>query len=177
MPTSMRCAWRMCFRAGPESHLASSRNASQRNDVARPAANLRGRSGTGIEGAGPQTVHHPSGAAGTGQAGWSVHAGRPLGVGKTETALALAQVYGSGPESLITLNMSEFQEAHTVSALKGAPAGYVGYGKGGRLTEAVRKRPHCVLLLDEFEKAHPDVREMFYRSWIRAGWKTPKGNA
>ncbi|OFS73646.1 hypothetical protein HMPREF3173_11070 [Pseudomonas sp. HMSC08G10] len=93
----------------------------------------------------------------------------PSGVGKTETALALAQVYGSGPESLITLNMSEYQEAHTVSALKGAPAGYVGYGKGGRLTEAVRKRPHCVLLLDEFEKAHPDVREMFYQV-LDKGW-------
>ncbi|WP_337157508.1 type VI secretion system ATPase TssH [Pseudomonas putida] len=93
----------------------------------------------------------------------------PSGVGKTETALALAQVYGSGPQSLITLNMSEYQEAHTVSALKGAPAGYVGYGKGGKLTEAVRKQPHCVLLLDEFEKAHPDVREMFYQV-LDKGW-------
>jgi type VI secretion system protein VasG len=85
------------------------------------------------------------------------------GTGKTETALALAeQIYGSD-ESIITINMSEFQEAHTVSTLKGAPPGYVGYGEGGVLTEAVRRKPYSVLLLDEVEKAHPDVHEIFFQ--------------
>jgi type VI secretion system protein VasG len=87
----------------------------------------------------------------------------PSGVGKTETALALADLLYSGDESLIVINMSEFQEAHTVSTLKGAPAGYVGYGQGGVLTEAVRRRPYSVVLLDEIEKAHPDVHEMFFQ--------------
>ncbi|HET7605917.1 MAG TPA: type VI secretion system ATPase TssH [Sphingomicrobium sp.] len=87
----------------------------------------------------------------------------PSGVGKTETALVLAELLFSGDESLITINMSEFQEAHTVSTLKGAPAGYVGYGQGGVLTEAVRRRPYSVVLLDEVEKAHPDVHEMFFQ--------------
>ena len=87
----------------------------------------------------------------------------PSGVGKTETALALAeQVYGS-EHNLITINMSEFQEAHTVSTLKGAPPGYVGYGEGGVLTEAVRRKPYSVVLLDEIEKAHPDVHEIFFQ--------------
>jgi type VI secretion system protein VasG len=87
----------------------------------------------------------------------------PSGVGKTETALALAeQIYGS-EESIITINMSEFQEAHTVSTLKGAPPGYVGYGEGGVLTEAVRRKPYSVILLDEVEKAHPDVHEIFFQ--------------
>ena len=87
----------------------------------------------------------------------------PSGVGKTETALALAdQLYG-GERSLITINMSEFQEAHTVSTLKGAPPGYVGYGEGGVLTEAVRRKPYSVVLLDEVEKAHPDVLELFFQ--------------
>jgi type VI secretion system protein VasG len=93
----------------------------------------------------------------------------PSGTGKTETALTLAAVYGVGPESLITINMSEYQEAHTVSSLKGAPPGYVGHGKGGILTEAVRKNPHSVILLDEIEKAHPDVLEMFYQV-LDKGW-------
>jgi type VI secretion system protein VasG len=87
----------------------------------------------------------------------------PSGVGKTETALALADLLYGGRQSLITINMSEFQEAHTVSALKGAPPGYVGHGEGGVLTEAVRRRPHCVVLLDEIEKAHPDVHELFFQ--------------
>lgn len=87
----------------------------------------------------------------------------PSGVGKTETALALADALYGGAESLITINMSEFQEAHTVSALKGAPPGYVGFGEGGRLTEAVRRRPYSVVLLDEVEKAHPDVHELFFQ--------------
>jgi type VI secretion system protein VasG len=87
----------------------------------------------------------------------------PSGVGKTETALVLSELLFSGDESLITINMSEFQEAHTVSTLKGAPAGYVGYGQGGVLTEAVRRRPYSVVLLDEVEKAHPDVHEMFFQ--------------
>ena len=87
----------------------------------------------------------------------------PSGVGKTETALALAELMYGGEDNLISINMSEFQEAHTVSTLKGAPPGYVGYGKGGILTEAVRRRPYSVVLLDEVEKAHPDVHEIFFQ--------------
>jgi len=87
----------------------------------------------------------------------------PSGVGKTETALALAEMMYGGEQNLITINMSEFQEAHTVSTLKGAPPGYVGYGEGGVLTEAVRRRPYSVVLLDEIEKAHPDVHEIFFQ--------------
>jgi type VI secretion system protein VasG len=87
----------------------------------------------------------------------------PSGVGKTETALALAEALFGGEQSLITINMSEFQESHTVSSLKGAPPGYVGYGEGGVLTEAVRRRPYSVVLLDEVEKAHPDVHELFFQ--------------
>ena len=87
----------------------------------------------------------------------------PSGVGKTETAHALSELLYAGDDSLIVINMSEFQEAHTVSTLKGAPAGYVGYGQGGVLTEAVRRRPYSVVLLDEVEKAHPDVHEMFFQ--------------
>ncbi|MFM0198544.1 type VI secretion system ATPase TssH [Paraburkholderia fungorum] len=87
----------------------------------------------------------------------------PSGVGKTETALALAEALYGGEQNLITLNMSEYQEAHTVSGLKGAPPGYVGYGEGGVLTEAVRRRPYSVVLLDEIEKAHPDIHEMFFQ--------------
>ena len=87
----------------------------------------------------------------------------PSGVGKTETALALAEALYGGEQNMITINMSEFQEAHTVSALKGAPPGYVGYGEGGRLTEAVRRRPYSVILLDEVEKAHVDVHEIFFQ--------------
>jgi type VI secretion system protein VasG len=85
------------------------------------------------------------------------------GVGKTETALALAEALYGGEQNLITINMSEYQEAHTVSTLKGAPPGYVGYGEGGVLTEAVRRKPYSVVLLDEVEKAHPDVHEIFYQ--------------
>ena len=87
----------------------------------------------------------------------------PSGVGKTETALALAESLYGGEQNMITINMSEFQEAHTVSTLKGAPPGYVGYGEGGRLTEAVRRKPYSVILLDEVEKAHPDVHEIFFQ--------------
>jgi type VI secretion system protein VasG len=87
----------------------------------------------------------------------------PSGVGKTETALALAEALYGGEHNVITINMSEFQEAHTVSTLKGAPPGYVGYGQGGVLTEAVRRKPHSVVLLDEVEKAHPDVHEIFFQ--------------
>lgn len=87
----------------------------------------------------------------------------PSGVGKTETALALAEAIYGGEQNVITINMSEFQEAHTVSALKGAPPGYVGYGEGGRLTEAVRRKPYSVVLLDEVEKAHPDIHELFFQ--------------
>jgi type VI secretion system protein VasG len=85
------------------------------------------------------------------------------GVGKTETALALADAMYGGERNLITINMSEYQEAHTVSSLKGSPPGYVGYGEGGVLTEAVRRKPYSVVLLDEVEKAHPDVMEIFYQ--------------
>ena len=87
----------------------------------------------------------------------------PSGVGKTETALALSDLLFGGEHNLITINMSEFQEAHTVSTLKGSPPGYVGYGEGGVLTEAVRRRPYAVVLLDEVEKAHPDVLELFFQ--------------
>ncbi|MCS3507979.1 type VI secretion system ATPase TssH [Achromobacter sp. JUb104] len=93
----------------------------------------------------------------------------PSGVGKTETALALAEALYGGEQNLITINMSEFQESHTVSTLKGAPPGYVGYGEGGVLTEAVRRRPYCVVLLDEVEKAHPDVHEIFFQVFDK-GW-------
>jgi type VI secretion system protein VasG len=91
------------------------------------------------------------------------------GVGKTETALALAEVLYGGEQNVITINMSEYQEAHTVSTLKGAPPGYVGYGEGGVLTEAVRRRPYSVVLLDEVEKAHPDVHEIFFQVFDK-GW-------
>jgi type VI secretion system protein VasG len=87
----------------------------------------------------------------------------PSGVGKTETALALSEILYGGESNIITINMSEFQEAHTVSTLKGAPPGYIGYGEGGILTEAVRRRPYSVVLLDEVEKAHPDVHEIFFQ--------------
>ena len=93
----------------------------------------------------------------------------PSGVGKTETALALAEALYGGEESLITINMSEFQESHSVSTLKGSPPGYVGYGEGGILTEAVRRRPYSVVLLDEIEKAHPDVHEIFFQVFDK-GW-------
>lgn len=93
----------------------------------------------------------------------------PSGVGKTETALALAQALYGGEQNLITLNMSEFQEAHTVSTLKGSPPGYVGYGEGGVLTEAVRRRPYSVVLLDEMEKANSDVHELFLQVFDK-GW-------
>ncbi len=87
----------------------------------------------------------------------------PSGVGKTETALALADALFGGERNMVTINMSEYQEAHTVSGLKGSPPGYVGYGEGGVLTEAVRRKPYCVVLLDEMEKAHTDVMELFYQ--------------
>ena len=93
----------------------------------------------------------------------------PSGVGKTETALSLAEALYGGEQNLITINMSEYQEAHTVSTLKGAPPGYVGYGEGGVLTEAVRRRPYSVVLLDEIEKAHPDVHELFFQVFDK-GW-------
>ncbi|HWG80620.1 MAG TPA: type VI secretion system ATPase TssH [Stellaceae bacterium] len=87
----------------------------------------------------------------------------PSGVGKTETALTLAEALYGGEQNVVTINMSEFQEAHTVSTLKGSPPGYVGYGEGGVLTEAVRRKPYSVVLLDEVEKAHPDVHEIFFQ--------------
>ena len=87
----------------------------------------------------------------------------PSGVGKTETALTLSDLLYGGEDNLVSINMSEFQEAHTVSSLRGSPPGYVGYGEGGVLTEAVRRRPYSVVLLDEVEKAHPDVLELFFQ--------------
>jgi type VI secretion system protein VasG len=99
----------------------------------------------------------------------------PSGVGKTETALTLADLLFGGPRALVTVNMSEYQEAHAVSGLRGAPPGYVGYGSGGRLTEAVRRQPYCVLLLDEVEKAHPDVMELFYQVFDRGMLEDSEG--
>lgn len=99
----------------------------------------------------------------------------PSGVGKTETALALADLLYGGEHNLITINMSEFQEAHTVSTLKGSPPGYVGYGEGGVLTEAVRRRPYSVVLLDEVEKAHPDVLELFYQVFDKGQMEDGEG--
>ena len=99
----------------------------------------------------------------------------PSGVGKTETALALADILYGGERKLITINMSEYQEAHTVSGLKGSPAGYVGYGEGGVLTEAVRRSPYSVVLLDEIEKAHPDVLEMFFQVFDKGRMEDAEG--
>lgn len=99
----------------------------------------------------------------------------PSGVGKTETALALADVLYGGERNAVVINMSEYQEAHSVSGLKGSPPGYVGYGEGGVLTEAVRRRPYCVLLLDEMEKAHPDVMELFYQVFDKGKMEDSQG--
>jgi type VI secretion system protein VasG len=99
------------------------------------------------------------------------------GVGKTETALALAEALYGGEHNLITINMSEFQEAHTVSTLKGAPPGYVGYGEGGVLTEAVRRKPYSVVLLDEVEKAHPDVHEIFFQVFDKGVMEDGEGRS
>ncbi|MBZ5605178.1 MAG: AAA family ATPase, partial [Acidobacteriia bacterium] len=99
----------------------------------------------------------------------------PSGVGKTETALALSDLLYGGEKNLITINMSEFQESHTVSTLKGSPPGYVGYGEGGVLTEAVRRRPYSVVLLDEVEKAHPDVLELFYQVFDKGTMEDGEG--
>jgi type VI secretion system protein VasG len=99
----------------------------------------------------------------------------PSGVGKTETALALADMIYGGERNVITINMSEFQEAHTVSTLKGSPPGYVGYGEGGVLTEAVRRRPYSVVLLDEVEKAHPDVLELFFQVFDKGRMEDGEG--
>jgi type VI secretion system protein VasG len=97
------------------------------------------------------------------------------GVGKTETALALADLLYGGERKLVTINMSEYQEAHSVSGLKGSPPGYVGYGEGGVLTEAVRRNPYSVVLLDEVEKAHPTCSSCSSRCSTRACWTMPKG--
>ena len=99
----------------------------------------------------------------------------PSGVGKTETALTLAEQLYGGEQNMITINMSEFQEAHTVSTLKGAPPGYVGYGEGGVLTEAVRRKPYSVVLLDEVEKAHPDVHEIFFQVFDKGQMEDGEG--
>ena len=101
----------------------------------------------------------------------------PSGVGKTETALALAEGLYGGEQNVITINMSEFQEAHTVSTLKGSPPGYVGYGEGGVLTEAVRRRPYSVVLLDEVEKAHPDVHELFFQVFDKGRMEDGEGRS
>ena len=101
----------------------------------------------------------------------------PSGVGKTETALALSDLLYGGERNLIAINMSEFQEAHTVSTLKGSPPGYVGYGEGGVLTEAVRRRPYSVVLLDEVEKAHPDVLELFFQVFDKGNMEDGEGRS
>ena len=101
----------------------------------------------------------------------------PSGVGKTETALTIAEALYGGEQNLITINMSEFQEAHTVSTLKGAPPGYVGYGEGGVLTEAVRRKPYSVVLLDEIEKAHPDVHEIFFQVFDKGVMEDGEGRS
>ena len=99
----------------------------------------------------------------------------PSGVGKTETAITLADLLYGGEQNMVTLNMSEYQEAHTVSGLKGSPPGYVGYGQGGVLTEAVRRKPYSVVLLDEVEKAHPDVMELFYQVFDKGTLEDAEG--
>jgi type VI secretion system protein VasG len=99
----------------------------------------------------------------------------PSGIGKTESALALAEALYGGEQNVITINMSEFQEAHTVSTLKGAPPGYVGYGEGGVLTEAVRRRPYSIVLLDEVEKAHKDVHEVFFQVFDKGRMEDGEG--
>ncbi|WP_342118050.1 type VI secretion system ATPase TssH [Pseudoduganella sp. OTU4001] len=99
----------------------------------------------------------------------------PSGVGKTETALALADLLYGGERKLVTINMSEYQEPHSVAGLKGSPPGYVGYGEGGVLTEAVRRCPYCVVLLDEADKAHPDVLELFYQVFDRGTLEDSEG--
>lgn len=99
----------------------------------------------------------------------------PSGVGKTETALAIAEQLYGGEQNIITINMSEYQEAHTVSSLKGSPPGYVGYGEGGVLTEAVRRKPYSVVLLDEVEKAHPDVHELFFQVFDKGRMEDGEG--
>ncbi|MFC3229497.1 type VI secretion system ATPase TssH [Marinibaculum pumilum] len=101
----------------------------------------------------------------------------PSGVGKTETAITLADLLYGGEDRMVTINMSEYQEAHTVAGLKGAPPGYVGYGTGGVLTEAVRRNPYSVVLLDEFEKAHPDVWELFYQVFDKGMLEDSEGQA
>ncbi len=99
----------------------------------------------------------------------------PSGTGKTETALTVAETLYGGEQNLIKINMAEFQEAHTVSTLKGSPPGYVGYGEGGVLTEAVRRRPYSVVLLDEVEKAHPDVHEIFFEVFDKGHMEDGEG--
>jgi len=99
----------------------------------------------------------------------------PSGVGKTETALALSDLLYGGEQNVVSINMSEFQEAHTVSTLKGSPPGYVGFGEGGVLTEAVRRRPYSVVLLDEIEKAHPDVLELFFQVFDKGRMEDGEG--
>lgn len=96
----------------------------------------------------------------------------PSGVGKTEAALALAEALHGGKQNIVTINMSEFQEAHSVSPLKGAPPGYVVYGEGGKLTVAVRRKPYSVVLLYEIEKAHPDIHELFFQVFDKASRRT-----
>jgi type VI secretion system protein VasG len=100
----------------------------------------------------------------------------PSGVGKTETAAALADTLFGGADNMVTINMSEYQEPHSVSQLKGAPPGYVGYGRGGVLTEAVRRRPYTLVLLDEVEKAHPDVLELFFQVFDKGTLEDGEGN-
>ena len=98
----------------------------------------------------------------------------PSGVGKTETAITLADLLYGGEQNMTVINMSEFKEEHKVSLLMGSPPGYVGYGEGGVLTEAVRRRPYSVVLLDEMEKAHPGVQDIFYQVFDKGSCATAK---
>jgi type VI secretion system protein VasG len=100
----------------------------------------------------------------------------PSGVGKTETALAIADQFFGGEDAMVSINMTEFKEAHKVSMLLGAAAGYVGYGKGGVLTEAVRRKPYCVLLLDEMEKAHREIHDIFFQIFDKGHISDSEGN-
>jgi ATP-dependent Clp protease ATP-binding subunit ClpA len=101
----------------------------------------------------------------------------PSGVGKTETANQLAELLYGSREHMVTINLSEYQEPHSVAGLKGAPPGYVGYGRGGVLTEAIRRQPYSLLLLDEMEKAHPDVLELFYQVFDKGTMEDAEGTS
>jgi type VI secretion system protein VasG len=123
----------------------------------------------------PPDPHLQGGHRGPAQADRRLPAGRPQRRRQDGDRARLSDLLYGGEHNVITINMSEFQEAHTVSTLKGSPPGYVGYGEGGVLTEAVRRRPYSVVLLDEIEKAHPDVLELFFQVFDKGAWRTARG--